>query len=75
MIVSPGTFDSSISTSRITMRHRRSASILGLTYAGGRANLLGVVIDRDGVRYDIQLRDTGLTPFPAARQQSETPQT
>jgi len=29
----------------------------------GRANLLGEVIDRDGVRYDIQLKGSGRTPF------------
>ena len=29
----------------------------------GRANLLGEVIGRDGVRYDIQLKGAGRTPF------------
>jgi len=29
----------------------------------GRANLLGEVIGRDGVRYDIQLKGSGPTPF------------
>src|ERR1700722_11890439 len=29
----------------------------------GRANLLGEVIGRDGVRYDIQLKGSGRTPF------------
>ncbi len=29
----------------------------------GRANLLGEVIGRDGLRYDIQLKGSGLTPF------------
>ena len=48
---------------------------LALAYAGhqfghfvpslgdGRANLLGEVIARDGVRYDIQLKGSGRTPF------------
>ena len=48
---------------------------LALAYAGhqfgyfvpqlgdGRANLLGEVIGRDGVRYDIQLKGSGPTPF------------
>jgi len=48
---------------------------LALAYAGhqfghfvpqlgdGRANLLGAVIGRDGVRYDIQLKGSGPTPF------------
>ena len=29
----------------------------------GRANLLGEVVDRDGLRYDIQLKGSGRTPF------------
>src|SRR5277367_1243566 len=29
----------------------------------GRANLLGEVVGRDGVRYDIQLKGSGRTPF------------
>ena len=29
----------------------------------GRANLLGEVIGRDGVRYDVQLKGSGATPF------------
>ena len=29
----------------------------------GRANLLGEVMGRDGVRYDIQLKGSGRTPF------------
>ncbi len=29
----------------------------------GRANLLGEVVGRDGVRYDIQLKGSGATPF------------
>src|SRR6185437_7287298 len=32
----------------------------------GRANLLGEVIGRDGVRYDIQLKGSGRTPFSRA---------
>ena len=48
---------------------------LALAYAGhqfghfvpqlgdGRANLLGEVLARDGVRYDIQLKGSGPTPF------------
>src|ERR1700689_3504605 len=48
---------------------------LALAYAGhqfghyvpqlgdGRANLLGEVVGRDGVRYDIQLKGSGPTPF------------
>src|SRR5277367_848435 len=48
---------------------------LALAYAGhqfghfvpqlgdGRANLLGEVMGLDGVRYDIQLKGSGLTPF------------
>lgn len=51
------------------------AEPLALAYAGhqfghfvpqlgdGRANLLGEVIGRDGVRYDIQLKGSGPTPF------------
>jgi serine/tyrosine/threonine adenylyltransferase len=29
----------------------------------GRANLLGEIVDRDGVRYDVQLKGSGRTPF------------
>jgi serine/tyrosine/threonine adenylyltransferase len=48
---------------------------IGMAYAGhqfghfvpqlgdGRANLLGEVVRRDGVRYDIQLKGSGRTPF------------
>ena len=32
----------------------------------GRANLLGEVIGRDGIRYDIQLKGSGPTPFSRA---------
>ncbi len=32
----------------------------------GRANLLGEVVGRDGVRYDIQLKGSGRTPFSRA---------
>ena len=51
------------------------AEPLALAYAGrqfghfvpqlgdGRANLLGEVVGRDGVRYDIQLKGSGPTPF------------
>ena len=51
------------------------AEPIALAYAGhqfghwvsqlgdGRAVLLGEVIDRDGVRYDIQLKGAGRTPF------------
>ncbi len=51
------------------------AEPLAIAYAGhqfghfvpqlgdGRANLLGEVIGRDGVRYDIQLKGSGPTPF------------
>ncbi len=51
------------------------AEPLAIAYAGhqfghfvpqlgdGRANLLGEVIGRDGVRYDIQLKGSGRTPF------------
>jgi uncharacterized protein YdiU (UPF0061 family) len=51
------------------------AEPLALAYAGhqfgyfvaqlgdGRANLLGEVMGRDGVRYDIQLKGSGPTPF------------
>jgi uncharacterized protein YdiU (UPF0061 family) len=51
------------------------AEPLALAYAGhqfgqfvpqlgdGRANLLGEVMGRDGVRYDIQLKGSGRTPF------------
>src|ERR1700733_8883337 len=51
------------------------AEPMALAYAGhqfghfvpqlgdGRANLLGEVVGRDGVRYDIQLKGSGRTPF------------
>src|ERR1700710_3092884 len=51
------------------------AEPMALAYAGhqfghfvpqlgdGRANLLGEVIGRDGIRYDIQLKGSGPTPF------------
>ncbi len=51
------------------------AEPLALAYAGhqfgqfvpqlgdGRANLLGEVVGRDGIRYDIQLKGSGPTPF------------
>ena len=51
------------------------AEPIALAYAGhqfghfvpqlgdGRANLLGEVIGRDGIRYDIQLKGSGRTPF------------
>src|ERR1700743_2796061 len=32
-------------------------------FGDGRANLLGEVVGRDGVRYDIQLKGSGRTPF------------
>jgi uncharacterized protein YdiU (UPF0061 family) len=60
--------------SRIT----EGAEPFALAYAGhqcgyfvpqlddGRTNLLGRVIGRDGVRYDIQLKGSGPTPFSAA---------
>ena len=53
----------------------RESEPLALAYAGhqfghfvpqlgdGRANLLGEVLGRDGVRYDIQLKGSGPTPF------------
>src|SRR5271167_1586608 len=56
-------------------RVAEGAEPLALAYAGhqfghfvpllgdGRANLLGEVIGRDGVRYDIQLKGSGPTPF------------
>jgi len=56
-------------------RVAEGAEPLALAYAGhqfghfvpqlgdGRANLLGEVIGRDGVRYDIQLKGSGQTPF------------
>ena len=56
-------------------RVTEGAEPLALAYAGhqfgyfvpvlgdGRANLLGEVIGRDGVRYDIQLKGSGPTPF------------
>src|ERR1700743_2956257 len=57
-------------------RVAEGAEPLALAYAGhqfgyfvpqlgdGRANLLGEVMGRDGVRSDIQLRGSGPTPFP-----------
>ena len=56
-------------------RVAQGAEPLAIAYAGhqfghfvpqlgdGRANLLGEVIGRDGVRYDIQLKGSGPTPF------------
>jgi serine/tyrosine/threonine adenylyltransferase len=56
-------------------RVAEGAEPLAMAYAGhqfghfvpqlgdGRANLLGEVIGRDGVRYDIQLKGSGPTPF------------
>src|ERR1700676_5542185 len=56
-------------------RAAEGATPLALAYAGhqfgyfvpqlgdGRANLLGEVMGRDGVRYDIQLKGSGPTPF------------
>ena len=56
-------------------RVAKGAEPLAIAYAGhqfgyfvpqlgdGRANLLGEVMGRDGVRYDIQLKGSGLTPF------------
>jgi uncharacterized protein YdiU (UPF0061 family) len=56
-------------------RVAEGAEPVALAYAGhqfgyfvpqlgdGRANLLGEVIGRDGVRYDIQLKGSGPTPF------------
>ena len=56
-------------------RVAEGAEPLALAYAGhqfgcfvaqlgdGRANLLGEVVGRDGVRYDIQLKGSGPTPF------------
>jgi len=56
-------------------RVAEGAEPLAIAYAGhqfgyfvpqlgdGRANLLGEVIGRDGVRYDIQLKGSGPTPF------------
>ena len=56
-------------------RVAEGAEPLALAYAGhqfghfvpqlgdGRANLLGEVMGRDGVRYDIQLKGSGPTPF------------
>jgi uncharacterized protein YdiU (UPF0061 family) len=56
-------------------RVAEGAEPLALAYAGhqfghfvpqlgdGRANLLGEVLGRDGVRYDIQLKGSGPTPF------------
>src|ERR1700730_15464778 len=53
----------------------KGAEPLAIAYAGhqfghfvpqlgdGRANLLGEVMGRDGVRYDIQLKGSGPTPF------------
>ncbi len=59
-------------------RVAEGAEPLALAYAGhqfghfvpqlgdGRANLLGEVVGRDGVRYDIQLKGSGPTPFSRA---------
>jgi serine/tyrosine/threonine adenylyltransferase len=56
-------------------RRAEGSEPLGIAYAGhqfghfvpqlgdGRANLLGEVMGRDGVRYDIQLKGSGRTPF------------
>jgi uncharacterized protein YdiU (UPF0061 family) len=56
-------------------RGAEGAEPVALAYAGhqfghfvpqlgdGRANLLGEVVGRDGVRYDIQLKGSGRTPF------------
>src|SRR6202045_4944001 len=56
-------------------RVAEGAEPLAIAYAGhqfghfvpqlgdGRANLLGEVMGRDGVRYDIQLKGSGPTPF------------
>ena len=56
-------------------RVAEGAEPVALAYAGhqfghfvpqlvdGRANLLGEVVGRDGVRYDIQLKGSGRTPF------------
>jgi uncharacterized protein YdiU (UPF0061 family) len=56
-------------------RVAEGAEPIALAYAGhqfghfvpqlgdGRANLLGEVVGRDGVRYDIQLKGSGRTPF------------
>jgi serine/tyrosine/threonine adenylyltransferase len=56
-------------------RVAEGAEPLAMAYAGhqfghfvpqlgdGRANLLGEVVGRDGVRYDIQLKGSGPTPF------------
>ena len=56
-------------------RVAEGAEPLALAYAGhqfgafvpqlgdGRANLLGEVVGRDGLRYDIQLKGSGPTPF------------
>ncbi|WP_158942820.1 YdiU family protein [Granulicella sp. S190] len=56
-------------------RVAEGAEPLAIAYAGhqfghfvpqlgdGRANLLGEVVGRDGVRYDIQLKGSGPTPF------------
>ncbi|HEY4357361.1 MAG TPA: YdiU family protein [Acidobacteriaceae bacterium] len=56
-------------------RRAAGAEPLAIAYAGhqfgnfvpqlgdGRANLLGEVVGRDGVRYDIQLKGSGPTPF------------
>src|ERR1035438_4241278 len=56
-------------------RLAEGAEPVALAYAGhqfghfvpqlgdGRANLLGEVVGRDGIRYDIQLKGSGPTPF------------
>src|ERR1039458_5843620 len=56
-------------------RVAEGAEPLALAYAGhqfgyfvpqlgdGRANLLGELVSRDGVRYDVQLKGSGRTPF------------
>src|ERR1700723_2116769 len=56
-------------------RRAEGSEPLGIAYAGhqfghfvpqlgdGRANLLGEVMGRDGVRYDVQLKGSGRTPF------------
>jgi len=60
---------------------RRGSEPLALAYAGhqfgyfvpqlgdGRANLLGEVMGRDGVHYDIQLKGSGRLPSPPWRRQ------
>src|SRR6201992_3579840 len=56
-------------------RRAKGSEPLAIAYAGhqfggfvpqlgdGRANLLGEVVGRDGVRYDVQLKGSGPTPF------------